>query len=166
MSILLDGLMILLLGLSMVAGWRRGFLKVLGGLLALAAATVATALLGEPLTLLVVSKTTVDPAMVQLLCSAGLFAVVYTLTALLLRWLDFIAKIPIIKQLNTLLGLVVGILSGVLWVLVAVCVLQMLVHLEWLPFLTQSVLDETTLISWVISQLPTVRFVNPVVITR
>ena len=53
-----------------------------------------------------------------------------------------------------------------LWVLVAVCVLQMLVHLEWLPFLTQSVLDETTLISWVISQLPTVRFVNPVVITR
>ena len=57
MSVLLDGLMILLLGLSMVAGWRRGFLKVLGGLLALAAATVATALLGEPLALFAVSKT-------------------------------------------------------------------------------------------------------------
>ncbi|MBR2319808.1 MAG: CvpA family protein [Clostridia bacterium] len=166
MSFLLDGLMVLLLILCMVSGWRRGFIKVFGGLLALAAATLVSAWLSDPIAAMIIPKTEADPALVQLLCLVGLFAIAYALVAFLLRSLNLIAKLPLLKQLNKVLGVAVGAVSGVLWVVFAVCALQMVARLGWIPALTEAVIEKTWLVSWVAAQLPTIGFVSPVVITR
>ena len=69
MSMLLDGLMLLLFVLCVVSGWKRGFIKVLGGLLALIAATVVSSVV-QPLVVPVVAKQATLPLpLVQLLCS-------------------------------------------------------------------------------------------------
>lgn len=166
MSILLDLLMILVLGLSMVSGWRRGLIKVLGGLVALAVATLVSAWLGEPVAALFTPKSSADPALVQLICVVALFAITYALVSILIRSLNLFAKLPLIKQLNKVLGLAVGVVSGVLWVVFAVCALQMLARLGWIPALTDAVIAKTWLVSWVAAQLPSIGFVSPIVINR
>ena len=148
MSVLLDGLMLLVFVLCVVSGWRRGFIKVLGGLLALIAATVVSSVV-KPLVVPVIAKhATLPLPLVQLLCSIVLFLLVYAATGVLFRCLDVIAKLPLIKQLNRLLGLAAGIVSGVLWVLFAMGVVTALALLGWIPSLTPTVLEETQLISW------------------
>ena len=149
MSVLLDGLMLLLLILNMVSGWRRGFIKVFGGLLALALATLVTSVLGAPLADAIAPQTSLEPPVVRLMCSVVLFTLVYVLMAFLLRSLNIVAKIPLIKQLNKVLGLAVGTVSGVLWVLFAVGVLHTLAQVGWLTFLTPATMEKT----WLISQL-------------
>lgn len=166
MSVLLDGLLLLLIGMNMVSGWRRGFIKVFSGLLALAVATVVASFLGNPIASAIAPNTALDPTLVQLLCAIALFAVTYGLMAFMLRSLDLVAKIPLVKHLNKVVGLGVGALCGLLWAVFAVGVLQTLAKLGWLPFLTPAVLEKTWLISWVSGLLPTIGFVNPVVITR
>lgn len=166
MAILLDVLMVLLLGGAMASGWRRGFIKVLGGLLALAAATLASAWLSDPIATLFIPQSSADPAVVQLICLVVLFAVTYALVAFVLRWLNLVAKLPLIKQLNKVLGLAVGTLSGALWVLITVCALQILARVGWIPALTEAVIEKTWLVSRVAALLPSIGFVSPVVITR
>ena len=80
--------------------------------------------------------------------------------------LDLIAKLPLIKQLNKVLGLAVGVVSGVLWVLFVTCALQLLARVGWVPALTEAVIAKTWLVSWVAEMLPSIGFVSPVVITR
>lgn len=166
MAILLDVLVVLLFGASIVSGWRRGFVKVFGGLLALVAATLVSAWLSEPIAALFIPKSAKDPVVVQLICVVVLFAITYALVAFLLRSLNLIAKLPLIKQLNKVLGLVVGVLSGLLWVLFVVCALQMLTRAGWIPALTEAVIAKTWFVSWVAEMLPSIGFVSPVVITR
>ena len=166
MSVLLDLLLVVLLGLSIMSGWRRGFVKMFGGLLALVAATSISAWLSDPIASLFVPKSTKDPAVVQLICVVVLFAITYALVAFLVRSLDLIAKLPLIKQLNKVLGLAVGVVSGVLWVLFVTCALQLLARVGWVPVLTEAVIAKTWLVSWVAEMLPSIGFVSPVVITR
>ena len=166
MAILLDLLVVLLLGASIVSGWRRGFIKVFGGLLALVAATLVSAWLSEPVAALFTPKSSADPAMVQLLCVVVLFAVTYALVAFLLRSLNLIAKLPLIKQVNKVLGLAVGVLSGLLWMMFVVCALQMLARVGWIPALTEAVIAKTWIVSRVVAFLPSIGFVSPIVITR
>ncbi len=61
---------------------------------------------------------------VEALCSLVLFFMTNILAAILLRALDVVAKLPLLKQVNKTLGVVGGIVSGALWVLVAVTVIQ------------------------------------------
>lgn len=166
MSVLLDLLLVVLLSVSIMSGWRRGFVKIFGGLLALVAATMVSAWLSDPIASLFVPKSTKDPATVQLICMVVLFAITYALVAFLLRSLNLIAKLPLIKQLNKVLGLAAGVVSGVLWVLFVTCALQLLARVGWIPALTEAVIEKTWLVSWVAGMLPSIGFVSPVVITR
>lgn len=166
MSILLDLLMVLLLGVSLVSGWKRGFVKMFGGLLALAAATMVSAWLCEPLASLFIPKSSADPATVQLICMVALFAITYALVAFIIRSLNLVAKLPLIKQLNKVMGLALGAACGALWVLLAACALQLLVRVGWIPALTEAVIAKTWIVSRVVAFLPSIGFVSPIVITR
>ena len=166
MSILLDLLMVLLFGVSLVSGWKRGFVKMFGGLLALAAATVVSAWLCEPLASLIIPKSSANPTTVQLICMVALFVVTYALVAFIIRSLDLMAKLPLIKQLNKVMGLVLGAVCGALWVLMTAYALQMLVRVGWIPALTEAVIAKTWIASRVVALLPSIAFVSPIVITR
>lgn len=154
MAILLDVLMVLLFVLCVWSGWRRGFVKVLGGVLALVAATLVSVLFSASVADAVADKVSLQLPLVQLICSVALFAVTFAVVSFVLRSLDVVAKIPLIKQLNKVLGLAVGVLSGVLWVWFAINVLKLVAPLGWIPALTPAVLGETRLITWLGAMLP------------
>ncbi len=63
---------------------------------------------------------------VEALCSLVLFFATNILAAILLRVLDVVAKLPLLKQVNKTLGFVGGVVSGALWVLVAVTAIQLI----------------------------------------
>lgn len=157
MSILLDGLMILLFLLCVFSGWRRGFVKMFGGLIALVAASLLSSLLCRPIATLVAPRTALAAPVVEMLCSLVLFALIYGLVALVLRPLNLVAKLPLLKQINKVLGLLVGVVSGVLWVLFAMGVAYTLAWLDYIPTLTPSVMEGTWLISRLSELLPAVK---------
>ncbi len=154
MSILLDGLLVLLFGTCVYLGWRRGFIKMLSGLLALVVASLVSSVLSTPIAAAMAPRTALPPSVVRLLCSIVLFILSYALMSVMLRTLNVVAKLPLLKFANKVLGSVVGILSGVLWVLFALGVIYTLAWLGWLPFLTPAVLEKTWLISWVVGKVP------------
>lgn len=157
MSILLDGLMILLFLLCVLSGWRRGFVKMLGGVIALVAASLLSSLLCRPIASLLAPHTALAVPVLEMLCSLVLFALVYGLVALLLRPLHLVTKLPLLKQINKVLGLLVGAVSGVLWVLFAMSVAYTLAWLDYIPALTPSVMEGTWLISRLSELLPAVK---------
>lgn len=74
-----------------------------------------------------ISDTVVRPVVLpvlQMLCVLVLFLVALLAARLLLRVLHVVAKLPVLKQLNKTGGVLAGIVSGLLWVLFAVAVLQ------------------------------------------
>lgn len=157
MSFLLDGLMILLFALCVTSGWRRGFIKMLSGVIALVAASLLSSLLSGPLASLLAPNSALTMPMIQMLCSLVLFSVIYGLATALLRPLNLVAKLPVLKQCNSLLGFAIGAVSGVLWVLFAISVAYTLAWLNCIPALTPSTLEETWLISWLGECLPAVK---------
>ncbi len=62
--------------------------------------------------------------LVEVVCSLLLFIVTSIVAGLLLKVLDVVAKLPLLKQLNKSLGLLGGVLSGLMWVLLVVTLLQ------------------------------------------
>lgn len=93
-------------------------------------------------------------SVLQLLCSVLLFVITYIVAAIVLRALDVVAKLPLIKQMNRFLGLLAGAVTGCLWVLFAVRVLYALALLGVAPWLTPAVLEDTTLISYISTLVP------------
>lgn len=156
MSVLLDGLMILLFGLCAWSGWRRGFIKMLSGLLALVVASLASSVLSSPIAAAIAPRSPLPPVVVSLLCSIVLFILSYALMTFMLRTLNVVAKLPLLKFANKALGLAVGMASGILWVLFAMGVLYTLAWLGWIPFLTPAVMAKTHLISWLSGLLPAI----------
>ena len=94
--------------------------------------------------------------LVQLLFSVLLFVVVYIVASIVLRALDVVAKLPLIKQANNFLGLLAGAVTGCLWVMFAVRVLFALALLGVAPWLTPAVLEDTTLVSYVATLIPAI----------
>lgn len=66
MAYVLDGIVVLIFLLCVVIGWRRGFIKTAGGLVALASAAAVSVLLSATVAQLVYTKT-VEPAVVAAL---------------------------------------------------------------------------------------------------
>ena len=157
MSALLDGLMILLFSLCVISGWRRGFVKMLSGVIALVAATLLSSLLCGPIAALLLPRSALAVPVLEMLCSMMLFSVIYGLASFLLRPLNLVAKLPVLKQCNSILGLAVGVVSGVLWVLFAISVVYTLAWLNCVPALTPSALEGTWLISWLSGLLPAMK---------
>lgn len=93
--------------------------------------------------------------LMQMLCSVILFIVAYLLTAIVLRLLDVVAKLPLLKQLNNLLGVVAGAVTGAVWVVFVARILFTLAWLGWLAWLTPAVLEQTWLTAFANSLIPT-----------
>ena len=65
-----------------------------------------------------------------------------------LRALDVVAKLPVLKQLNGLLGVAAGAVQGLLWVLFAVAALRLVADMGWIDALTPAVLEDTVLVRY------------------
>lgn len=86
--------------------------------------------------------------LMELLCSLLLFTLTYILALVLLRALDVLTRLPLVRQMNHLLGLVAGAVNGALWAVMATQVLYTLAALAVAPWLTADVLGETRLVVW------------------
>lgn len=77
------------------------------------------------------------------------FAVLFLLLTLLLHALDFVAKLPGLHFCNALGGGIIGLAKGVLYIFVAVCLLQIFGKL-----LTDEVLEQTYLTHYFVEYNP------------
>ena len=154
MAIVLDVLLVVLFCACAVSGWRRGFVKMLSGVLALVVASLVSSVLGTPVAIDIAPRTALPYGAVHLLCMIVMFILSYTLMSFMLRTLNVVAKLPLLKWANKVLGLVLGMASGALWVLFALGVVYTLAWLGWIPFLTHDVLEKTWLISWIAHRVP------------
>lgn len=77
-----------------------------------------------------------------------LFVVLQILLSFLLRLLNLLAKLPLIKKINKWAGLLAGAVQGVLWVLFAVSVLELLIAFDLFEALTPALVENTKLVSW------------------
>ncbi len=92
--------------------------------------------------------------LLKMLCTLILFIIVYIVAIILLKALNLLAKLPILKQLNTVLGAFAGAVSGVLWALFAVSLLQVLAYMGTVEVITPALLDSTILVKWLCSVNP------------
>lgn len=91
----------------------------------------------------------------EAVCMLVLFILAHIVASLLLRVLDVLAKLPLLKQVNKSLGAVAGIISGVLWVLLAVSVVQIVAALGSADSaINMAVLNDTILTNWLVSVNP------------
>ena len=231
MSYLLDAVLIVLFALCVWIGWKRGFIKTVSGLIALAVAVIVASTFSTPIANAVYTGT-VEPAvlstleekinsevlptaeqldaaidempslvatllevgdmgsgaaileqvdavesgksaastitdcvvtpivlpLMQMLCSVVLFAAAYLIASILLRVLDLVAKLPVLKQLNSVLGVVAGALTGAAWVIFAARILFTLAWLGVAERLTPEVLEQTWVVTFANSLIPTIEF--------
>ena len=88
--------------------------------------------------------------LIKALCSLLLFFIVYIAAGIALRVLNIVAKLPLLKQVNETLGLVGGIVSGALWALLAVTVLQILAATGVAgDTVTLQTIADTTVVNWI-----------------
>lgn len=91
----------------------------------------------------------------QAVFSLVLFILAHIAAGLLLRVLDVVAKLPLLKQVNKSLGAVAGVFSGVLWVLFAVSVIQIVAALGKADsVINMQVLNDTLLTNWLVGVNP------------
>ena len=93
--------------------------------------------------------------LLQMLISVILFLLAYVVASILLRVLDVVAKLPLLKQLNHLLGLAAGALTGALWVVFLARLLFVLAWLGVAAWLSPEVLEGTWLASFANGLIPT-----------
>lgn len=95
----------------------------------------------------------IEPLLLPLLkavCSLILFLIAYIVAAIVLRVLNLVAKLPLLKQVNKTLGVVGGIVSGALWALLAVTVMQVLASTGVAgDAVTLQTIGETTVVNWI-----------------
>ena len=92
--------------------------------------------------------------LVRLVCSVALFLLAYVIAMVLLRALNVMTNLPVIKQLNNVLGLLAGVVTGGLWVLFLVRALYALALMGVAAWLTPQQLEDTLLISQIATLLP------------
>lgn len=91
--------------------------------------------------------------LIKTLCSVVLFALAYGLALLAARALNVVAKLPLIKQANRVLGLLAGGITGLLWVLFAIRLLYAVASMGVFDWLRP---DDTWLIAGIKNFLPSV----------
>ncbi len=86
--------------------------------------------------------------LVEAVCSLILFLLTFVLVLLLLKVLDVVARLPLLRQLNKALGVVGGVVSGALWALFAVSVIQVIAALGSPDcMINLAVVNDTTVVS-------------------
>lgn len=99
----------------------------------------------------------VEPMAVPLLkavCTLLLFLILLIVLTILFKTVDLVAKLPLLKQMNKLLGVVAGAAQGILWVCFAVAALQLVANMGWIDAITPAVLEETFVVDWIASFNP------------
>ena len=93
-----------------------------------------------------------------------LFLVLMVVVLLVLKVLDKVFKLPGLKQLNKALGFVAGILSGILWVLLAVSLVQVFSATNAFGVFSPAVLGQTFVTKWVAGLNPLSGLLRDVII--
>lgn len=100
-----------------------------------------------------ISDQAVRPTATKLLQAVStllLFLIGLVAAHLVLRVLNVLAKLPLLKQLNNTLGLAAGVVSGVLWVLFLGCILQVVAAVSGSDALiNQTVVEQTYLLRFI-----------------
>lgn len=114
-----------------------------------------------------IADNVVEPLVIPLLkmiATLILFILAYILASLLLRVLNVVAKLPLLKQVNKSLGTVAGVLSGALWVLFAVSVLQVVAAVAGSDFvINPALLADTIVTNWLIGINPLGGMLNEII---
>lgn len=93
--------------------------------------------------------------LVSALSSLVLFLITYIAATLILRMLNIVAKLPLLKQVNKTLGTIGGIVAGALWALVSVTVIQLIAAFGIADgIITLQTVSETLLTNWLIGINP------------
>lgn len=87
-------------------------------------------------------------AVLEPICSLILFIVLRFVLGWALKALNLLAKIPGIKQVNKVLGVIAGVVQGLLWVFFAVFVMDVLASTGLFSSLTAETIESTILIEW------------------
>lgn len=93
-------------------------------------------------------------AVLEPICSLVLFLVLHFVLGWLLRTLNLLAKIPLVKQANKALGVVAGAIQGLLWACFAVSLMDVLAATGLFSFLTPQVLESTLVVHWLTTVSP------------
>lgn len=93
-------------------------------------------------------------AVLEPICSLVLFFVLQFVLGWVMRALNLLTKIPVLKQANKALGVVAGILKGVLWAFFAVSLIDVLAASGLFTFLTPQVVESTMLVAWLATISP------------
>ena len=93
-------------------------------------------------------------AVLEPICSLVLFFVLQFILGWLMRTLNLLTKIPVLKQANKALGIVAGIIKGVLWAFFAVSLIDVLAASGLFTFLTPEVVESTLLVAWMATISP------------
>lgn len=86
--------------------------------------------------------------LLEAILSLVLFILLQIAISLVLRLLNLLAKLPIIKKINKWAGVIAGAVQGVLWLLFAISVLELLIASGLVEALTPDLIDSTLLVSW------------------
>lgn len=127
MSTAFDLILLAVLIVFVVSGFRRGFVRSLlelaGYLLALVASAAYSGTLAEKLVPLISKVKQVDPlgrVVIRILSAVLIFVVLQVLVHILVGVVDRFFRLPVLHQVNALLGGVLGFAKGCL-VLLLVC---------------------------------------------
>ena len=84
--------------------------------------------------------------LLEMVCSTILVMVVYFIAMFLLRLLNLVTKLPVLKQINGLLGVVAGAITGAVWAIFAARILFIVAGFCWFEWLTPAMLDQGLLV--------------------
>lgn len=153
-GIVIDVLVVSIILLSTILGYKKGLIKVGAKLFAGIIAIVLAFVLYKPISSYIIESTpavhdianqiryNVDDIVVSseaenlaknivmVLTSIGLYVVLKILLNILFSILNGIAKLPILRQFNEAGGLIYGILRGVIWSFIIVALLSIYAKIE------------------------------------
>jgi len=131
MHILIDVLLVALFAVPVISGWKRGFITTVLELVSFIIAFIV-AFVG---TMLGVAIVDASPIVVFVI----LFIVAYIALIIIKNILNVVAKLPVLKTMNNLLGLIVGLVQGMFFFLLAVAIF---------PHLFSSYYGDTYVLNW------------------
>jgi len=87
-------------------------------------------------------------AVIGFLLTIVLFIALLALCRLLVRWLEGLRKLPVLKQADGILGAVMGIIKGVVFVFIAVLVLQLIAAMSPADAVLVTMVDSSRIVAF------------------
>lgn len=84
----------------------------------------------------------------KVVCSLLLFFLFQVIISLILKLLNVLTKLPVLKQANKTLGIVAGVVQGALWAFLIATLLYALAATGLVPMVSNDLLDSTMLVKW------------------